>query len=244
MPTLFPLSRSRLAGCFARAARALRYDFGNVIGKLAIVAALAIPLPAGAAERLEIVALGDSLTQGYGLPPGEGLVPQLQAWLDAKGAEVTVVNAGVSGDTTAGGLQRLDWSLTPGTDALIVALGGNDLLRGLPYEASQANLDRILSRAGERGLPVLLIGQTAPGNYGADYKAKFDAMWPALAEAHHTLLVTDFLGPLTAMDSDARVAAGVMQPDNLHPSAKGVTLVVEHIGPAVMDLAERTRAKP
>ncbi|OWJ70657.1 arylesterase [Haematobacter missouriensis] len=244
MSALFPLSLSRLAGCFAHAARALRYDAGNVIGKLAIVAALTMPLPAGAADRLQIVALGDSLTQGYGLPQDEGFVPQLQAWLDAKGAEVTVVNAGVSGDTTAGGLQRLDWSLTPDTDALIVALGGNDLLRGLPYDASRANLERILGAAGERGLPVLLIGQTAPGNYGADYKAKFDAMWPALAQEHHTLLVTDFLGPLTVMDSDARVAAGVMQPDNLHPSAKGVTLVVEHIGPAVLELAEQARAKP
>lgn len=215
-----------------------------MIGKIAIVAALALPLPAAAAERLQIVALGDSLTQGYGLPRGEGFVSQLQAWLDTKGAEVTVVNAGVSGDTTAGGLQRLDWSLTPETSALIVALGGNDLLRGLPYEASRANLDRILTTAGERGLPVLLIGQSAPGNYGAEYKAAFDAMWPALAEAHHTLLVQDFLGPLTTMDSDARVAAGVMQPDNLHPSAKGVALVVEHIGPAVLELAERARAKP
>lgn len=214
-------------------------------GKASLVAgfvALAAALPAQAADRLEIVALGDSLTQGYGLPPGEGFVPQLQAWLDAEGADATIVNAGVSGDTTAGGLARLDWSVTPGTDAIIVALGGNDLLRGIPAEASRANLDRILAGAEAKGLPILLIGQTAPGNFGADYKAAFDGMWAELAAAHGALLLPDFLGPLTAMGTDRRTAEGLMQGDNLHPSAKGVERVVDHVGPAVLDLIAKARA--
>lgn len=198
--------------------------------------------PALAAERLEIVALGDSLTQGYGLAPGEGLVPQLQRWLDARGAEATIINAGVSGDTTAGGLARLDWSLGAGTDALIVALGGNDLLRGLPPEAARANLDRILDGAGKRGLPVLLVGLTAPGNYGTDYKARFDAIWPDLAARHGALLLPDLLAPLAALDPAARAREGVLQADHLHPSARGVAQVVDHLGPAVLELIARTRA--
>ena len=107
---------------------------------LAAVSALALPAQA---EPVTLVALGDSLTAGYGLPEGEGLVPQLQAWLDAQGAEVTLINAGVSGDTTAGGLSRLDWSITPETDAMIVTLGGNDLLRGLPPDQTRTNIEKI-----------------------------------------------------------------------------------------------------
>lgn len=211
--------------------------------RMAGIAGLAL-LAAGAAQAadpLEIVALGDSLTQGYGLPPDQGFVPRLQAWLDAHGAGARVINAGVSGDTTAGGLARLDWSLGPGTDALIVALGGNDLLRGLPPEAARANLDRILTRAGERGLPVLLIGLTAPGNYGAAYKAGYDDMWQELATAHGALLLRDFLAPLIAMDPAARAA--MLQPDRLHPAAPGVERIVAHVGPAVLDLIARARAK-
>lgn len=194
-----------------------------------------------AQEPLEIVALGDSLTAGYGLPQGEGFVPQLQKWLDAQGARVRVTNAGVSGDTTAGGLARLDWALTPGADALIVALGGNDLLRGLPPQSARENLDRILARAEARGLPVLLIGLTAPGNYGADYKAAFDGMWTDLAARHGALLLPDFLAPLLAMDARARATAGVVQADNLHPTARGVGMLVDHVGPSVLALIARAR---
>lgn len=116
------------------------------------------------AEPVTVVALGDSLTAGYGLSPEAGLVPQLQAWLTEQGRDVVVVNAGVSGDTTAGGLARLDWSLTPETDALIVELGGNDMLRGLPPAEARANLEAILKAGQARGLPMLLVGMKAPGN--------------------------------------------------------------------------------
>lgn len=207
---------------------------------------LALPIlaPPARAEPLELVALGDSLTQGYGLPADQGLVPQLQAWLAARGADVRVVNAGVSGDTTAGGLSRLDWSLGPQTDALLVALGGNDLLRGLPPEESRANLDAILTRARARGLPVLLAGLPAPGNYGPDYKAAFDAIWPDLAQKHGAVLVPNLLAPIMETPPELRAKTDLMQDDNIHPAPAGVALVVEALGPKVLDLIAQTGAGP
>lgn len=187
------------------------------------------------ADPLTLVALGDSLTQGYGLPQSDGFVPQLQAWLRAKGADVTVVNAGVSGDTTAGGAARVDWTLTPDVDAMIVNLGGNDLLRGIDPAASRANLDAILTAADARGLPVLLVALRAPGNYGPEFKAAFDAMYPELAAKHGTLLDADFFAPLTGPDGRL-AAADLMQADGIHPSAAGVAKIVEHIGPKVLEL--------
>ncbi|MCU4653027.1 arylesterase [Roseibacterium sp. SDUM158016] len=193
------------------------------------------------AEEVTVVALGDSLTQGYGLVEEQGFVPQLQTWLRARGHEVVVENHGVSGDTTAGGLARIGWALGPEADALIVALGGNDLLRGLPPEASRANLDGILAEAAARGLPVLLIGLSAPGNYGPDYKAAFDAIYPDLAEQYGALHVESFLAPLSqAAEADPAAAlVRYMQPDGIHPNAEGVALIVEALGPEVEALLGR-----
>ena len=188
------------------------------------------------AEPLKIVALGDSLTQGYGLPPEQGFVPQLQAWLAAQGADAMVVNAGVSGDTTAGGLERADWAMEPGTAALIVELGGNDMLRGLDPALARANLTGILDKAKAKGLPVLLVGVTAPGNYGADYKAAFDAIWPELSAKYGTLMIADFLGPVRAAIGAGTPMAELVQEDGLHPNAKGVALVVAATGPKVLEL--------
>lgn len=206
----------------------------------AIISALAL---AGAAQAdpVTLLAIGDSLTQGYGLPQGEGLVPQLQAWLTAQGAEVTVLNAGVSGDTTAGGKARLGWSLTPDVDAVMIELGGNDLLRGLPPEQAKANLDAMLAEVTGRGLPTLLVGLAAPGNYGPAYQQAFDAIWPELAEKYHVLLLPDLLAPIAAMTPEQRAAEGLMQGDNIHPSAKGVGMVVEDLGPRVMELLEEVQ---
>ena len=198
---------------------------------------LLIGLPA-AAETKTLLALGDSLTQGYGLPQEQGFVPQLQAWLVAQGADVTVINAGVSGDTTAGGVSRLDWSLTPDVDAMIVNLGGNDLLRGIDPDSSRANLDRILATAQARKLPVLLVGLRAPGNYGPDFKAAFDAMYPDLAATYGTDLEMDFFAPLMDQTADG-FDADTMQPDGIHPSAKGVALIVQGMGPRVLALLAR-----
>jgi acyl-CoA thioesterase I len=198
----------------------------------------AISAPA-AAETVTLVALGDSLTQGYGLPQAEGFVPQLQAWLQAQGADVVVVNAGVSGDTTAGGRARLDWTLTPEVDAMIVTLGGNDLLRGIDPANSRANLDAILAGAAAKGVPVLLMPMEAPGNYGPDYKAAFDGMYAELAATHGTLLVRNFFAPLLGGSNDPAALQPWMQPDGIHPNAEGVKRIVASLGPAVMVLLSR-----
>ena len=197
---------------------------------------------AASADPVTIAALGDSLTHGYGLPQDQGFVPQLQAWLRAQGLDVTVLNAGVSGDTTAGGLARLDWTLTPDVDALIVELGANDFLRGIDPAAARANLDAILTRAGEAGIPVLLVGLPAPANYGPDYQQQFDAIWPDLAAKHGTLLVSDFFRGLVPPGADpAAERAAVMQPDGIHPNAVGVARIVADVGPDVAALVARVQ---
>lgn len=191
------------------------------------------------ADPVTIAALGDSLTQGYGLPAEDGFVPQMEAWLKAKGADVTLINAGVSGDTTAGGLNRVTWTLTPEVDAIIVTLGGNDLLRGIPPEASRENIAGILKAATEAGVPVLLIGIEAPGNYGPDYKAQFEAIYPELAEEYGVLHVMNFLGPISQKMRNGEDISSFMQADGIHPNAAGVALIVETLGPKVLDLISR-----
>mgnify|MGYP001820848465 CR=1 FL=1 len=191
------------------------------------------------AEPVSIVALGDSLTQGFGLASDDGFVPQLQTWLVANGADVQVINAGVSGDTTAGGVSRVEWALTPVVDALIVALGGNDLLRGIDPATSRANLDGILTVADARELPVLLVGMDAPANYGPEFETAFDAMYPELARAHDTLLYPNFLAALADQPDRQTAMATLMQADGIHPNADGVALIVEAIGPSVLELLGR-----
>ena len=188
------------------------------------------------AEPVTVAALGDSLTQGFGLPPDDGFVPQLQAWLDGQGADVRMINAGVSGDTTAGGLSRIEWTLTPDVGALIVALGGNDLLRGIDPAASRANLSGILQVAEARRLPVLLVGVEAPSNYGAEYKAAFDAMYLELAEEFGALYHENFLGALLDGNDRQTALAELMQGDAIHPNAAGVALIVADVGPRVVEL--------
>jgi acyl-CoA thioesterase-1 len=188
------------------------------------------------ADQITIAALGDSLTQGYGLPADQGFVPQLDGWLKSQDADVLLINAGVSGDTTAGGLSRIDWTLTPDVNALIVALGGNDLLRGIDPAVSRENLAGILEIASTRGLPVLLVGMDAPSNYGAEYEAAFDAMYGELADRFGALLYPNFLGALAARNDTADTLRRFMQADGIHPNAKGVALIVDDIGPRVLEL--------
>jgi acyl-CoA thioesterase-1 len=208
-----------------------------LFGKAAMFSALAIP---AVAEPVTIAALGDSLTAGYGLPQEDGFVPQLQAWLEARGYDVALVNAGVSGDTTAGGLARAAWTLTPDVDAMIVALGGNDLLRGLPPEASRANLEGILQAADTAGVEVLLVGLQAPGNYGPDYQRDFDAIYPDLAAQYATVYAPNFFdGMLGTSTGDPGDLATLMQADGIHPNARGVQLIVEGLGPQVEALIAR-----
>ncbi len=195
------------------------------------------------AEPVTIVALGDSLTAGYGLSDqSQGFVPVLEGWLTAKGHDVVVQNAGVSGDTTAGGLARIGWALGPEADALIVTLGGNDLLRGLDPASSRASLDGILKEAATRKLPVLLVAMKAPGNFGPEYKAAFDGMYGELAAQYGTLLADDFFAGLRAAGADPADPASLaafMQADGLHPNPEGVKLIVEGLGPKVEELLTR-----
>ena len=191
------------------------------------------------AEPITIAALGDSLTQGYGLPANQGFVPQLSDWLADQGADVQMINAGVSGDTTAGGLSRIAWTLTDDVDALIVALGGNDLLRGIDPAVSRANLEGILKVADESNLPVLLVGMDAPANYGADFEQAFDAMYPELAESFDALYHPNFLGALASQEDRAATLRDFMQRDGIHPNAAGVALIVQDLGPQVLALTER-----
>lgn len=192
------------------------------------------------AEPVTVAALGDSLTQGFGLPQEDGFVPQLGRWLADNGAEVTLINAGVSGDTTAGGAARVAWTLTPEVDAMIVALGGNDLLRGIDPGVARKNLDTILAAAGEAGVPVLLIGMRAPGNYGPEYKEAFEDNYVELAQRYGTLFMPDFFEGLGA-GADPATLGAYMQPDGIHPSASGVSRIVEAVGPRVLELIQRAQ---
>ncbi len=216
--------------------------YGPIRGARNLAAAVIFATSPAWAEPVTLLALGDSLTQGYGLAPEDGLVPQLQAWLTAQGAEVTVINAGVSGDTTAGGRARLDWSLTPEVDAVMIALGGNDLLRGLPPAEARANLEAMLATVQARGLPVLLAGLPAPGNYGPAYQAEFDAIWPDLAAQYDAVLVPNLLAPIAELPLEDRIGANLMQDDNIHPAPAGVALVVAALGPKVMELLAKVSA--
>ncbi|MGH1464277.1 MAG: arylesterase [Cognatishimia sp.] len=189
------------------------------------------------ADTLKVVALGDSLTQGYGLQQGAGFVPQLQNWLVDQGADVQLVNAGVSGDTTAGGAARAAWSLSPDTDAMILALGANDMLRGIDPGTSRANLTQILQVAAAQDVEVLLVGMQAPGNFGADYKARFEAIYPELAADFDTLHMESFFEGLGS--SDPAQLQGLLQGDGIHPNREGVALIVAAVGPQVMDLLAR-----
>ncbi|MBY5934805.1 arylesterase [Tateyamaria omphalii] len=206
-----------------------------------VTGAIVISLCAGmaGAEPVTIAALGDSLTQGYGLPVEQGFVPQLEAWLEEAGHDVDVVNAGVSGDTTQGGLSRVGWTLTPEVDAMIVTLGGNDLLRGIAPEVSRANLEGIVQAASDAGVEVLVVGMQAPGNYGPDYKQAFDAMYPEIAEAYGTLYLDSFFAGLGGPDTDPAEVRSFMQPDGIHPNAEGVARIVGGLGPSVEALIGR-----
>jgi acyl-CoA thioesterase I len=192
-----------------------------------------------AAEPVRIAAFGDSLIQGYGLLPEQGFVSQLEAWLQAKGAKAVLFNAGVSGDTTAGGLSRIEWTLTPDIDGLIVVLGGNDLLRGIDPTISRKNLDGILRTATDRGLPVLLIGMDAPSNYGSAYEIEFETMYSDLAIRYETLFYPNFLDAVTSREDRVATLNELMQSDAIHPNAKGVALIVDSVGPSVLELIDR-----
>lgn len=195
----------------------------------------AAPVQAQAvSDTLRLLAFGDSLTHGYGLPAGESFPEQLEDALRERGYAVEVINAGNSGDTSAAGRARLEWSLADGPDAALVELGANDGLRGLDPAATYDNLDAILARFEDAGVPVLLAGMKAPRNMGADYAEAFDAIYPKLAAEHDVLFYPFFLEGV-ALDP------ALNQPDGIHPNAKGVREIVERILPKVIALVDSAR---
>jgi acyl-CoA thioesterase-1 len=190
--------------------------------------------PVAAAEPLKIVALGDSLTAGYGLPGDAAFPARLQKALEAKGRDVTIVNAGVSGDTTTGGLDRLAWSVPDGTDAVILELGANDALRGVDPDVTKATLDKILDRLSKRNIPVLLAGMQAPRNMGPEYVKAFDAIYPALASKYQVVFYPFFLDGVA---TDPKLNQG----DGMHPNPQGVDVIVQHMLPSVEQLIARAK---
>jgi acyl-CoA thioesterase-1 len=197
----------------------------------------AAAIPAAIAETpVKIVALGDSLTAGLGLPEKDGFVPRLQAALAAKGIAAAIVNAGVSGDTAAGALARLDWSVPDGTDAVIVELGANDMLRGFKPEVTRDALDKILQRLKDRHIAVLLCGMRAAPNLGADFGRAFERIYPELAAKYGALFYPFFLDGVAADLS-------LTQRDGLHPNAAGTDLIVARILPKVEQLIARVRVQ-
>lgn len=191
---------------------------------------LLLTSPPAFAKTPEILAFGDSLTAGYGLPASEAFPAQLEAQLKKEGVDVKIVNAGVSGDTTTDGLARLDWALADKPDIVILALGANDALRGIDPGVVRANLDKMIDKVTASGAKILLLGMLAPTNWGARYEHDFDRIYPELAKAHGVPLYPFFLDGV-AMDPKLN------QPDGMHPNKRGVAVMVDRIAPLVAKLA-------
>ena len=207
------------------------------LGILALILSLlTAPAPVAGERDTVLVAFGDSLTAGFGLAPEAAFPRQLEKALRARGHAVRVVNAGVSGDTASAGLTRLKWAVPEGADAVILELGANDALRGLDPDVTRAALERIIAALKADDIAVLLAGMRAPRNLGPEYGARFDAIYPALAEAHGLLLYPFFLDGVAAEPA-------LNLPDGLHPNAKGVAVIVERILPSVEELLRRLAAR-
>ena len=241
------LFRTTFVAAASRRARTRSYgDRGGWVQALIAAAALlavstasffTTAVAAQAQDRpVKLVVFGDSLSAGLGLPANETFPAKLASALKAKGLVVDIADAGVSGDTTSGGLGRLEWSVPDGTDGVIVELGANDALRGVDPKITRAALDQILRRLRDRGMEVLLAGMKAPRNLGEGYARGFDAIYPELARAHGVLLYPFFLDGVV---TDAKLN----QRDGLHPNAQGVDVIVGRILPKVEELVTRVRAK-
>jgi len=196
--------------------------------RLAQIMLLGVMVQAASAEAapVKILALGDSLTAGFGLPPGQGFVPQLQKALKDSGIDAEVQDGGVSGDTTAGGLARLDWALAENPKVVIVELGANDALRGLDPAQARSNLSAILAKLTAQHRGVILAGMLAPPNLGSDYGAAFNAIYPDLARQYGVVLYPFFLDGVAANPA-------LNQPDGLHPTAAGVAIIVKRLLPSL-----------
>jgi acyl-CoA thioesterase I len=214
-----------------------RWAISNAISLILAIFLIGINGFAGAAAKpIKIVAIGTSLTQGYNLPPGTEFTTVLQAQLKAKGHDVTVVNAGVSGDTTAGGLARLDWALSKDTVGAIVEFGSNDALRGLSVAETRKNLDQLLVKLKERKIAVLFTGMKSPRNLGPEYVGAFDAIYPELAKQHGVLFYPFFLEGVAAN-------LKLNQADGIHPNEAGTKVIVKGMLPYVEKLLSQINAE-
>ncbi len=200
------------------------------------LAALTADPTVAANKKVHLAAFGDSLTAGYGLPPGADFASRLEAALAKRGHKVRITNAGVSGDTTSGGLARFDWAVPDDADAVILELGANDALRGISPTIARDNLDQILAKLAKRKIPTLIAGMRAPANWGADYEKAFNAIFTDLAQKHQAQLYPFFLEGV--IDKPALKLA-----DALHPNANGVDEIVRRILPSVEKLIARVRAR-
>ncbi len=200
----------------------------------AALAAMIVPLTEAQAQGgpIRLVALGDSLSAGYGLPQEAAFPTVLERALKARGRKVEITNAGVSGDTSSGGLDRLDWSVPDGTDGVILELGANDMLRGLDPALTRRNIEAIVTRLKARNIPVLLAGMYASRNLGPDYVQKFDSLYPDIAKKHDLVLYPFFLDGVAGERS-------LNLPDGLHPTAKGIEIIVARILPTVESFLAR-----
>ena len=192
-------------------------------------------------DSLTILIIGDSLVQGFGLAQNDGLVNQLESALLDKGINVDLINGGVSGDTTAGGLARLEWSLTDDIDGVVVSLGANDMLRGFPPKHTKDNLTQIIQKLKDRDLPVLLVGIRSIENYGKEYKLKFESIYAELTKEFGLILYPDLLSPI--LNQDNVQLEKYYQADKLHPNADGVLLIVDGLIPFLIELIELTKSK-
>ena len=213
------------------------------LGKILALSFLTSVSTVDADERVNILMIGDSLTQGYGLKEQDGLVPQMTEYAFRQGYSIRLINAGVSGDTTAGGLERVAWSMEPGLDAAIVALGGNDMLRGIAPEVVRANMIGILEVIKEANIPLMIVGSYAPNNYGSDYKEDFDRIFPELAQNYDALYLSSLFDPFIANGDLNQNMSQFFQADGLHPNAEGVTKIIDSIGPVFLELIEATFQK-
>lgn len=194
------------------------------------------PVGASRADTVTLLGFGDSLMAGYGLPGQDAFPTVLEASLRANGHDVRIVNAGVSGDTTAGGVSRLGWSLSSAPDGVILELGANDGLRGVPTEETRRNLDTILAKLADQDIPVLFTGMLAPPNFGREYAEAFKALFADLAKRHDVVFYPFFLDGVAA-------EAELNQADGIHPNAAGVRVLVQRILPSVEALIERVRTR-
>jgi len=201
-----------------------------------LAASMTTPAAAQDGTPLKIVAFGDSLTAGYGLPAQDAFPAKLQAALKAKGHNVEIENAGVSGDTASGGLSRLDWSIPDGTDAVIVELGANDMLRGVDPQVTRQALDEILARLTARNIAVLFCGMRAAPNMGADFARAFESIFAELAKKYDVIFYPFFLDGVAAQ---AKLALR----DGVHPNAAGVDIIVANIVPKAEELIARARKR-